>query len=88
MEKSVKLTYKNETYEFPLVGGTEDELGIDIKKLRALTGLVTLDPGFKNSGSCESGVTFLDGEKGILKYRGYAIEDLANGAGFLELPIY
>ncbi|MGB2342055.1 MAG: citrate synthase [Flavobacteriaceae bacterium] len=85
MEKSVKLTYKNETYEFPLVGGTEDELGIDIKKLRALTGLVTLDPGFKNSGSCESGVTFLDGEKGILKYRGYAIEDLANGAGFLEV---
>ena len=85
MEKSVKLTYKNETYEFPLVGGTEDELGIDIKKLRALTGLVTLDPGFKNSGSCESGVTFLDGEKGILKYRGYAIEDLASGAGFLEV---
>tara|TARA_B100000767_G_scaffold22305_1_gene19945 strand:- start:21140 stop:22426 length:1287 start_codon:yes stop_codon:yes gene_type:complete len=85
MEKSVKLTYNNDTFEFPLVGGTEYELGIDIKKLRALTGLVTLDPGFKNSGSCESGVTFLDGEKGILKYRGYAIEDLANGAGFLEV---
>ncbi len=85
MEKSVKLTYKNETFEFPLVGGTEDELGIDIKKLRALTGLVTLDPGFKNSGSCQSGVTFLDGEKGVLKYRGYAIEDLANGADFLEV---
>ena len=85
MEKSVKLTYKNETFEFPLVGGTEDELGIDIKKLRVLTGLVTLDPGFKNSGSCQSGVTFLDGEKGVLKYRGYAIEDLANGANFLEV---
>ena len=85
MEKSVKLTYKNETFEFPLVGGTEDELGIDIKKLRALTGLVTLDPGFKNSGSCQSGVTFLDGEKGVLKYRGYDIEDLANGADFLEV---
>jgi citrate synthase len=85
MEKSVKLTYKNETFEFPLVGGTEDELGIDIKKLRVLTGLVTLDPGFKNSGSCQSGVTFLDGEKGVLKYRGYAIEDLANGADFLEV---
>ena len=85
MEDSVKLTYKNETFEFPLVGGTENELGIDIKNLRALTGLVTLDPGFKNSGSCESGVTFLDGEKGILKYRGYSIEDLANGADFLEV---
>ena len=85
MEKSVKLTYKNETFEFPLVGGTEDELGIDIKKLRVLTGLVTLDPGFKNSGSCQSGVTFLDGEKGVLKYRGYVIEDLANGADFLEV---
>ena len=85
MEKSVKITYKNETFEFPLVGGTEDELGIDIKKLRVLTGLVTLDPGFKNSGSCQSGVTFLDGEKGVLKYRGYVIEDLANGADFLEV---
>jgi len=85
MEKSVKLTYKNETFEFPLVGGTENELGIDIKTLRSLTGLVTLDPGFKNSGSCESAVTFLDGEKGILKYRGYDIEDLANGANFLEV---
>ena len=58
MEKSVKLTYKNETFEFPLVGGTENELGIDIKTLRVLTGLVTLEPGFKNSGSCESGITF------------------------------
>jgi len=85
MEDSVRLTYKNKTFEFPLVGGTENELGIDIKNLRALTGLVTLDPGFKNSGSCESGVTFLDGEKGILKYRGYSIEDLANGADFLEV---
>ena len=85
MEDSVKLTYKNETFQFPLVGGTENELGIDIKNLRALTGLVTLDPGFKNSGSCESGVTFLDGEKGILKYRGYSIEDLANGADFIEV---
>tara|TARA_B100000767_G_scaffold230142_1_gene221090 strand:+ start:5605 stop:6888 length:1284 start_codon:yes stop_codon:yes gene_type:complete len=85
MEDFVKLTYKNETFEFPLVGGTEKELGIDIKNLRSLTGLVTLDPGFKNSGSCESGVTFLDGEKGILKYRGYSIEDLANGADFLEV---
>ncbi len=85
MEKSVTLTYKNETIELPLVGGTENELGIDIKTLRASTGLVTLDPGFKNSGSCKSAITFLDGEKGILRYRGYAIEDLANGADFLEV---
>ncbi|MCH1538408.1 MAG: citrate synthase [Flavobacteriaceae bacterium] len=85
MEKSIKFIYKDETFEFPLVGGTENELGIDIKTLRALTGLVTLDPGFKNSGSCESGVTFLDGEKGTLKYRGYSIDDLAKGADFLEV---
>ena len=85
MENKIQLTYNNNTYEFPLVKGTEDEMGIDIKALRAQTGLVTLDPGFKNSGSCQSGITFLDGEKGILKYRGYAIEDLANGADFLEV---
>ncbi len=85
MENKIQLTYDNTTYEFPLVKGTEDEMGIDIKALRAQTGLVTLDPGFKNSGSCKSGITFLDGEKGILKYRGYAIEDLANGADFLEV---
>ena len=85
MENKIQLTYDNNTYEFPLVKGTEDEMGIDIKALRAQTGLVTLDPGFKNSGSCQSGITFLDGEKGILKYRGYAIEDLANGADFLEV---
>ena len=85
MENKIQLTYDNNTYEFPLVKGTEDEMGIDIKALRTQTGLVTLDPGFKNSGSCQSGITFLDGEKGILKYRGYAIEDLANGADFLEV---
>ena len=60
-------------------------MGIDIKSLRAQTGLVTIDPGFKNSGSCQSEITFLDGEKGELKYRGYSIEDLANGADFLEV---
>ena len=85
MEKKVQLIYDNKTYEFPLVEGTEKETGIDIKTLRAQTGLVTLDPGFKNSGSCQSEVTFLDGEKGELKYRGYSIEDLADGADFLEV---
>ena len=77
MDKKVQLIYNNTTYEFPLVEGTEQEVGIDIKSLRAQTGLVTLDPGFKNSGSCQSEVTFLDGEKGKLKYRGYSIDDLA-----------
>ena len=85
MDKKVQLIYDNKTYEFPLVEGTEKELGIDIKSLRAQTGLVTLDPGFKNSGSCQSEITFLNGEKGELKYRGYSIEDLANGADFLEV---
>ena len=85
MDNKVQLTYDNNTYEFPLVEGTENEKGIDIKTLRAQTGLVTLDPGFKNSGSCQSGVTFLNGEKGELKYRGYSIEDLAGGANFLEV---
>ena len=85
MDKTVKLIYNDKTYDFPLVKGTENELGIDIKSLRAQTGLVTLDPGFKNSGSCQSEITFLNGEKGELKYRGYSIEDLADGASFLEV---
>ena len=68
MDKKVQLIYDDKTYEFPLVEGTEKELGIDIKSLRAQTGLVTLDPGFKNSGSCQSEITFLNGEKGELKY--------------------
>src|SRR5690606_9303106 len=61
------------------------ELAIDIKALRASTGIVTLDPGYKNTGSCESAITYLDGEKGILRYRGYNIEDLAEKANFLEV---
>lgn len=85
MDKTVQLTYNDKIYEFPLVKGTENELGIDIKSLRAQTGLVTLDPGFKNSGSCQSEITFLNGEKGDLKYRGYSIDDLADGASFLEV---
>ncbi len=85
MNKTVQLTYNEKTYEFPLVEGTEKEVGIDIKALRAQTGLVTLDPGYKNSGSCQSKITFLNGEKGELKYRGYSIEDLADGASFLEV---
>ena len=85
MEDKVQLIYGNKTHEFPLVKGTENEIAIDIKSLRAETGLITLDPGYKNSGSCKSEITFLDGEKGILRYRGYSIEDLANKSSFLEV---
>jgi citrate synthase len=85
MAKFAKLSYDGKSVEFPLVEGTEDELGIDIKSLRAATNLITLDPGFKNTGSCQSAITFLDGEKGVLRYRGYDIEDLAKNADFLEV---
>ena len=78
MSDKALLEYGGNKYEFPLVKGTEDELGIDIKTLRGSSNLITLDPGFKNTGSCESGITYLDGEKGILRYRGYAIEDSVN----------
>ncbi len=78
MSSSATLEINGQKYEFPLVTGTENEVAIDIKTLRGTTdGVITIDPGYKNSGSCESGITFLDGEKGILRYRGYSIEDLA-----------
>ena len=85
MAKFAKLSYDGKSVESPLVEGTEDELAIDIKSLRAATNLITLDPGFKNTGSCQSAITFLDGEKGVLRYRGYDIEDLAKNADFLEV---
>ena len=85
MAKFAKLSYDGKSVEFPLIEGTEDELAIDIKSLRAATNLITLDPGFKNTGSCQSAITFLDGEKGVLRYRGYDIEDLAKNADFLEV---
>ena len=85
MADQIDLIYKGVNYRFPLIEGTENESAIDIKTLRAQTGLITLDPGFKNTGSCQSEITFLDGEEGILRYRGYAIEDLANNASFIEV---
>jgi len=85
MSDSVKLSYQDKTFEFPLIEGTEKEKGIDIKSLRAQTGLITYDPGYKNTGSCESEITFLDGEEGILRYRGYSIEDLCEKASFIEV---
>ncbi|MEP2937723.1 MAG: citrate synthase [Gilvibacter sp.] len=86
MTKIASLEIDGNKYEFPIVEGTEQELAIDIKTLRAATGgVTTIDPGYKNTGSCLSAITFLDGEKGILRYRGYSIEDLAEKADFLEV---
>ncbi len=85
MSDKATLEYQGKKYEFPVIEGSENELAIDIKTLRASTGMITIDPGFKNTGSCESAITFLDGEKGILRYRGYSIEELAEKAEFLEV---
>lgn len=86
MANSATIEIDGQKYEFPLIKGTEDEVAIDIKTLRGATGgITTLDPGYKNTGSCESAITFLDGEKGILRYRGYSIEELAEKADFLEV---
>ena len=86
MSNSATLEVNGQKYEFPLVTGTENEVAIDIKTLRGTTdGVITIDPGYKNSGSCRSAITFLDGEKGILRYRGYSIEDLAEKTDFLEV---
>jgi citrate synthase len=85
MSKIAVLELEGKKYEFPVIVGSENEVAIDVNKLRDLTGAITLDPGYKNSGSCKSEITFLDGEEGILRYRGYAIEELADKANFLEV---
>ena len=86
MNRTATLEIDGKKYEFPIVEGTENELAIDIKSLRAVTGgVTTLDPGYKNTGSCESAITFLNGEEGILRYRGYSIEELAEKSNFLEV---
>ncbi len=85
MSKTAILEIDGKKYEFPIFVGSENEVAININKLRDLTGAITIDPGYKNSGSCTSGITFLDGELGILRYRGYAIEELADKANFLEV---
>jgi citrate synthase len=82
---NVRLVYGDQEIELPLVEGSEGERGIDISALRQLTGLVTLDEGFVNTGSTRSAITFLNGEKGILRYRGYPIEDLAKHCDFVEI---
>jgi len=85
MANTARLEVNEKSIDLPLVMGSESEIGIDISKLRSQTKAITLDPGFVNTGSCESGITFLDGEKGILRYRGYPIEQLAEKSNFLEV---
>ena len=85
MAKKAELHYDGKKYDLPVIIGTENEIAIDISKLRKEAGIITLDKGFKNTGSTESAITFLDGEKGILRYRGYSIEDLAEKSTFLEV---
>lgn len=82
---TAKLIYEGKEYDLDVLEGTEGERGIDIGSLRAKTGLVTLDPGYGNTGSCQSAITFIDGEKGILRYRGYPIEEVASHGRFTEV---
>ena len=84
MGKKAELHFDGKIYDLPVVSGTEKENAIDISTLRAQSGLITLDRGFKNTGSTQSAITFLNGEEGILRYRGYSIEDLCEKASFLE----
>ena len=85
MSENAKLNFNDKEYEFHVVSGSENEKAIDVSSLRTKANLITIDPGFKNTGSCKSSITFLDGEKGVLRYRGYSIEDLAENASFLEV---
>jgi citrate synthase len=84
MGETIKLVCGKKEYELPVVEGSEGEKAIDISQLRATTGFITLDPGYANTGSCTSAITFMDGEKGILRYRGIPVEELAEHATFKE----
>ena len=84
MSKTAKIIFEGKTYEFPVIEGAFGEKAIDISNLRASTGLITFDPGFLSTGSCKSNITFLDGEKGILLYRGIPIEEVAAKSNFIE----
>ncbi|MCH2282730.1 MAG: citrate synthase [SAR324 cluster bacterium] len=84
-EKAKIILPDGQSFDFPVLTGSEHEKGIDISSLRKQTGYITLDPGFVNTGSCESSITFLDGEKGVLRYRGYPIEELAEKSSFIEV---
>ena len=85
MSKSAKLELGESTIELPIIEGTEGERAVDISKLRGQTGFRTYDNGLGNTGACLSDITFIDGEKGILKHRGYSIENLSEKSSFLEV---
>jgi len=82
---TARISFDGRDLEMPVIRGTEDEMAVDISKLRAETGLVTMDVGYGNTGSCSSAITYLDGEAGVLRYRGYSIEQLAEQSSFLEV---
>ncbi len=84
---SVNVKLDDKDIELPIVVGTENEHGLDISKLRAQTGYITLDDGYGNTGSCKSAITFIDGEKGILRYRGIPIEQIAEHSTFIETAL-
>ena len=84
MARTATVTFEGKQLELPVIEGSEGELGMDIAQLRAKLGLITLDPGFDSTGSCKSAITFIDGEKGILRYRGIPIEQLAEQSNFIE----
>ncbi|MFZ1807315.1 MAG: citrate synthase [Cyclobacteriaceae bacterium] len=85
MSKTAELNIDGKTYSLPVFTGTENEVAIDIGKLRDQSGVVTLDPGYKNTGATKSAITYLDGDNGILRYRGYSIEELAEKSTFIEV---
>ncbi|MBN1103644.1 MAG: citrate synthase [Deltaproteobacteria bacterium] len=84
MGQTARLLIDGKTYELPVIEGSEGERGIDITRLRQQTGLITYDPGYANTGACKSSITFMNGEKGILRYRGYPVEELAERSTFVE----
>jgi len=85
MSKTAELSIDGKTYSLPVITGTENEVAIDIGKLRDMSGVVTLDPGYKNTGATTSAITYLDGDNGVLRYRGYSIEELAEKSTFIEV---
>jgi citrate synthase len=85
MNNKATININDNTHDIDIITGSEKEVALDISKLRSDANLITLDAGFKNTGSCQSAITFLDGERGILRYRGYSIEELAEKADFLEV---
>ena len=86
-DNTAQLTIEDKTYELPIVEGSEQEKAVDISKLRSQSGYITLDPGFKNTGSTTSSITFLDGEEGVLRYRAILLKSSRPSRRFCEPPI-